>query len=119
MKRAALLIALPLLAAPSLAARPDPLAGRVAGAPQRCLGLQRAGGPDIVDARTILYREGDRIWRTGPVGNCPGLRPLTRLIVDVYGAQICRNDRFRTLDVNAIIPGPYCRFDAFTPYEKP
>lgn len=117
---AVLLLLLPLLAAQSPAPKLDPLAGRIAGRPQQCLPLQQIGGPDIVDARTILYRQGGRrIWRVSPVGHCPGLRPFTRLIVDLYGTRICRNDRFRTLDVNSTIPGPYCRFGNFTPYDRP
>lgn len=107
------------LALPLLAAKSDPLAGRVAGTPQQCVSLNSVSGPDIVNGSTILYRENARrIWRTKPVGGCPGLRPLTRLIVDVRGSDICRNDRFRTLDVNSTIPGAYCRFGDFTPFDK-
>lgn len=112
---AALALALPLLAAGS-----DPLAGRVAGAPQRCISLSATNGPSIVDARTILYTEGAgrRVWKTGPVGNCPSLEPLTTLIVDVYGGQLCRNDRFRVLTPGTSIPSAYCRFTEFTPYTR-
>jgi hypothetical protein len=115
MRTAAALLLLPLLAAKS-----DPLADRTPGRPAQCLSLPTTQGPEILDERTILYRTGrDRIWRTTPIGTCPGLRPNTRLIIDIYGGQICRNDRFRTLDVNDTIPGPYCRFGPFVPYDKP
>lgn len=115
MKRAALAVALAL---PLVAARSDPLAGRVAGPPRDCLEIARVMGPDIVDARTILYRQnGRRIWRAEVVGACPSLRPLTRLIVEPTGAQLCRNDRFRALGPNEIIPSGYCRFGRFTPYD--
>jgi hypothetical protein len=112
----------PVLAALALAlvaGKSDPLAGRVAGTPVRCIDIGRNDGPDIVDSQTILYRQsGKRIWKTGPVGECPSLRPLDTLIVDVYGGQICRNDRFRTISNGTSIPSPYCRFRDFTPYDE-
>lgn len=117
MRRAGLLVALAL---PLLAARADPLAGRIAGAPVECIDLGFNNGPQIVDAHTILYsRAGKRIWRTGPVGNCPSLRPNTTLIVEMYGSQLCHNDRFRVIEPGSIIPSMQCRFSAFTPYDKP
>lgn len=112
----------PVLAALALAlvaGKSDPLAGRVAGTPVRCIDIGRNDGPDIVDSQTILYRQsGKRIWKTGPVGECPSLRPVDTLIVDVYGGQICRNDRFRTISNGTSIPSPYCRFRDFTPYNE-
>ncbi|MEG8018176.1 hypothetical protein [Sphingomonas sp. LR55] len=70
-------------------------------------------------SQTILYRQsGKRIWKTGPVGECPSLRPLDTLIVDAYGGQLCRNDRFRTVSAGMSIPSGYCRFRDFTPYDK-
>lgn len=119
MKVAAALV-LPVALAASTGARRDPLAGRVAGEPVNCITLNRNTSPEIVDGRTILYRETERrVWRTGPVDNCPSLRPLNTLIIDVYGAQLCRNDRFRTVTPGTSIPSAYCRFDRFTPYDKP
>lgn len=117
MIRAALLV---LAAGLSVGAKRDPLAGRVAGVPSDCISLSRNTSPSIIDERTILYREsGRRIWRTGPVGTCPSLRPNTILIVEVFGAQVCRNDRFRTLLPSTSIPSGYCRFSQFTPYDRP
>ena len=117
----AVALALALTApAPAPAARDDAaaaaLAGRVAGQPVDCITLPAGTNPVIVDARTILYRQGRRIWRTGPVGACPSLTPNRILIVEPFGAQLCRNDRFRTLTPNTGIPSGFCRFDRFTPY---
>lgn len=117
--RAALLL-LPLAACAARSAERDPLAGRTAGAPVDCISLNRNTAPEIVDATTILYRETNRrVWRTGPRGECPALRPLNTLILDVYGSQLCRNDRFRVLSPNTTIPSGYCFFDRFTPYDLP
>lgn len=107
-----------LLAVLTAAARDDPLAGRVAGPPQDCVSLERVQGPDIVDARTIRYREsGRRIWRTGPVGTCTHMRSGDTLVVRVQGNQLCRGDRFSVLR-NGIGRGGICRFDRFVPYDK-
>jgi hypothetical protein len=118
--RAAVLAAVALLTVGMPGAgKSDPLAGRVAGTPVRCIDLQQLNGPEIVDSQTILYRQsGKRIWKTGPVGECASLRPFDTLIVDVYGGQLCRNDRFRTVSVGMSIPSGYCRFRDFTPYDK-
>ncbi|MBN8813902.1 MAG: hypothetical protein J0J06_00480 [Sphingomonas sp.] len=106
-------------AAPAAPAK-DPLAGRVAGAPVDCVDQARIMGPDIIDNRTILYRQSlKRIWRNDLEGTCPGLRPTATLIVEVFGSQLCRNDRFRAQEPGSIIPGPYCRLGKFTPYDLP
>lgn len=114
-------LALLALALPLVAARSDPLAGRVAGAPVDCITLSSTDGPSVVDAHTILYRRGagGTIWKTAPVGDCPSLAPLNPLIVDVWGGQLCRNDRFRVLTPGVSIPSAYCRFDRFVPYTRP
>lgn len=115
--RAASLALLPLAL---LAAKDDPLAGRIAGPPADCIDLSFVQGPQIVDRSYILYREtGRRIWRTEPVGGCSRLEPMSTLVVEVYGNRLCRNDRFRVLRPGESIPGPSCRFGPFVPYTKP
>lgn len=96
----------------------DALKDRVAGAPQDCVSNISLDGPQIIDRDTILYRDGSRVWRAELAAECPGLQPYDTIIVEVHGSQICRNDRFRTLDAGSRIPGPYCLFGKFTPYTK-
>lgn len=107
-----------LLAPLLLAARDDPLAGRVAGPPVDCIDIDFVQGPQIVDARTILYRQNARrVWRTEPVGRCTAMRPGDGLIVAIQGRRLCRNDRFRVRSpgyVNAAL----CRFGRFVPYDR-
>lgn len=122
MRAAALLVALalPLTAARSEPADPDPFAGRVAGKPARCVALRQSDGPTIAaDGVVILRRGAGRIWRANLIGPCPNLRPFNTVITEVYGGQLCRNDKFRVLEPNLSIPGPYCRFGSFTPYDLP
>lgn len=98
----------------------DPFAARVAGTPVDCVDQARIGGPDIVDARTIIYRQSlKRIWRNDLDGACPALRPTATLIIEVYGSQLCSGDRFRAQEPGMIIPGAYCRLGKFTPYDLP
>ncbi len=101
-----------------VAADHDPLAGRVAGPPQRCISLGPSDGPTIVDSQTILYRQGARIYRTGPRDSCPALRPFNTLIVEVFGGELCSGDRFRILEPGSSIPSAACLFTDFTPYTK-
>jgi hypothetical protein len=96
------------------------LAGRVAGKPVDCVDKSRIDGPQIIDAKTVIYREsGRRIWRNDLIGECPGLRPMDTLVVEIFGGQLCRNDHFRALTQGTRIPGPICRLGKFTPYDKP
>lgn len=108
-----------LMALALAATRDDPLAGRIAGPAVDCIDLDRVQGPDIVDNRTILYRESSRrIWRTGPIGACGRMRSGDGLVVELYGRRICRNDHFRVRTPGTLLGG-VCRFSSFVPYDRP
>lgn len=95
------------------------LEGRVAGAPQDCVSNTALQSPQIIDNDTILYTQGGRVWRNELPTACPNLSPYNTMIVEVHGAQLCRNDRFRVIEPGANIPGPYCLLGQFTPYTRP
>ena len=96
------------------------LAGRTAGAPQRCIDRTTAGGAQIVDDRTLIYNQsGRRLWLNTLPAACPSLRRDSLLIVQAFGAQMCQNDQFQPRQPNDIIAGPICRFGTFTPYDRP
>lgn len=94
------------------------LDGRVAGTPQDCISAMGADGPQIIDRRTMLYRQGRKVWRNDLPESCPGLDEDDLLIVEIWGSQLCRNDRFHAQERTSIIPGPSCRLGKFTPYVK-
>ena len=95
------------------------LGDRVPGTPRDCISTTDADGPQIIDGHTILYKPvGRTVWRNELTSQCPSLRPYTTLIVEVHGAQICRNDRFRVIEPGSSIPSAYCMFGKFTPYTK-
>ena len=100
------------------ATRDDPLADRVAGPAVDCIDLDRVQGPEIIDSRTVLYRQNaGRVWRTGPIGACSTMRPGDGLIVEVQGRRLCRGDRFR-VRAAGYIGGAVCRLDRFVPYDR-
>jgi hypothetical protein len=95
------------------------LADRVAGESVSCISPPSSSAAlTIVDGRTLVYREGRTLWVNRLRDECPGLRPLDTLIVEVHGSQYCRHDRFRSLQSGSSIPGPTCRLGDFTPYRR-
>lgn len=94
------------------------LAGRVAGPAENCVPARPEQALEIVDRRTITYRRGDTVWVNRLAADCPGLRPLNTLIVEVHGGQYCRGDHVRALEPGANIPGPVCLLGDFVPYRR-
>jgi hypothetical protein len=94
------------------------LAGRSAGPPQDCVPASAGDGLVARDAQTLVYRRGDTLWVNRLEAACPGLDPMSTLIVDVHSSQYCRGDRIRTLEPGRTIPGPTCLLGRFTPYRR-
>jgi hypothetical protein len=117
---------LPLLlasacAAPSAEREADlsgELAGRTAGAPQDCVGASAGSTLAPRDSRTLVYRRGDTLWVNRLAAACPGLDPMSRLVIEVHGSRYCRGDRFRAIEPGLTIPGPICSLGPFTPYRR-
>ena len=109
----------PLSRASSQADLAHELEGRVAGTPESCVATSASQGLRVVDSRTLVHRSGDTIWVNRLAEDCPGLRPLDTIIVEVRGAQYCRGDRVRGLSPGTTIPGPICPLGDFVPYRRP
>lgn len=93
------------------------LAGRSAGEPADCVHSTAGSSLSAVNSETIVYRTAGAVWVNRLDGACPGLRPLTTLIVEpASSGRYCRLDRFRTLEPGGGIPGPTCVLGRFTPY---
>lgn len=125
----ALIAALSGCAAPGVADRTEAaqrlaseLAGYRQGDTQDCLPttLDKVS-PRIVDDRTIVYsRTRSEKWVSTLPTACPGLRPTSTLIVQRFGSQTCRLDRFQTIEPGlSNIPGPICTFGTFVRYDRP
>jgi hypothetical protein len=95
------------------------LEGRTAGKPQSCISASFSTGPEIIDDKTILYREvGRTVWRNDLIGPCPSLAPMETIAIEIHGGQICHNDRFRVIPFGGGIPSAPCRLGKFVPYKK-
>jgi hypothetical protein len=94
------------------------LAGRTAGAPQRCVPTRPSDSLRIVDAQTVIYGSGQTVWVNRPASTCPGMDQMDVLVVDLIGSQYCRGDRVRTIDPVTKIPGPSCILGDFVPYRR-
>ncbi len=94
------------------------LAGRSAGPPEECVSASSVGSLVPRDSRTLVYRSGDTIWVNRLAADCPGLRPMSSLIVEAHGSSYCRGDRFRAAEPGSSIPGPACVLGSFTPWRR-
>ena len=95
------------------------LAGRAAGAAQNCISANQNQAFQAVDRSTLVLRASDAIWVNRLGGNCPGLRPMSTIIVETFSGQYCRGDRFRTIEAGSSIPGATCVLAEFVPYRAP
>jgi hypothetical protein len=97
------------------------LQGKVAGAPQSCLPNYRANDMTVIDERTILFREGSRVWRNDIPGGCTGLgRPGTALVTRQFGGSgLCRGEIAQVVDtVTGTFVGS-CSLGDFVPFTGP
>ena len=94
------------------------LGGRSAGAPQNC--VPAAAGDSLVarDSQTLVYRRGDTIWVNRLAAPCPGLNPMSTLVVEVHGSSHCRGDPVRAVEPGRSLPGPICLLGSFTPWRR-
>lgn len=95
------------------------LAGKVAGAPVKCLPSFRTNDMSIIDDNTILFRDGrNRVYRNDPPGGCSpmggaGYTLVTRSIT----GQMCRGDIVRVVDLSSKITAGSCSLGDFIPHE--
>lgn len=75
--------------------------------------------PHIIDSRTIAYGFGRTVYVNHLPAECPGLRPLETMVIEVYGGNYCRGDRFHTVSPGSTIPGPTCLLSDWVPYRRP
>ena len=120
------LAALTLMLGSCAAPQPEPqqgppheLAGRSAGAPQRCVLIVAAESlrPSDNDRLTLLYGNGRTIWANNLGRQC-GFRYDDVLVTEPIGAYYCRGDLVRSFDRYSRIPGPACVLSDFVPYSR-
>jgi hypothetical protein len=99
----------------------DALAGRVAGAPVKCITTYRADDMQIIDDWTILFKDGRTIYLQNPRGGCPGIGNHRNILVSrpMPSSQLCGGDIQHLFDPTSGIGGGACVFSDFVPYTKP
>ncbi|MEO8547215.1 MAG: hypothetical protein ABI422_02485 [Sphingomicrobium sp.] len=95
------------------------LAGRVAGPVKTCIPSNSSANLRVIDSRTLAYESGRTLWVNRLDSSCPGIAPLSTLIVDAGVGEYCRGDRVRGLQPGEIIPGPPCALQNWTRYRRP
>ena len=107
--------------APQTSAPPgrSDLAGRVAGAPQRCVMIERdeALHVDEGNRHTLLYGHGRRIWANNLGPNC-GFDRGDVLVIRPIGSNYCKGDLVRSFDPVSRFPGTSCILGDFVPYTR-
>lgn len=93
------------------------LSGHVEGKSVECIDPKMVDGPQIIDHTALLYRRAGTIYKAKIIGPCPSLEEGNTVINDIYGGQLCRNDKFRLLAPGEHIPSAYCRLGGFTEYK--
>jgi hypothetical protein len=93
-------------------------AGRVAGESERCVPARRSGGLEVAGGQTLIYRSGDTIWVNRLANRCPGLHPVSNLMVEMNGPKYCRGDRLRVTEPQADVAGAMCVLGDFVPYRR-
>jgi hypothetical protein len=94
------------------------LAGRVAGAPRRCLPHPQNSQIVAVNANTVAYRDGSTIWVSHTEGSCANLQSGYTLVVKSFGfSGPCRGDVAQVVDRSGMTGGS-CFFGDFVPYGR-
>ncbi len=112
-------------AVPAGAARSGPdaqlanlLKGRVAQQPVRCITVSQNETPRIISGRAIVWRVGQRLYVNRLRARAETLNDDDILITEIYGGQLCRNDRVRPLNRGSTIPRAALLLSDFTPYVR-
>lgn len=95
------------------------LAGRTAGAPQRCVTIQQNEALRLGADRVVLYGGGRTLWVNRLPEGCAGMKRNDILVVEPVGGSYCRGDRVRSVDPINRLPGPGCRLNDFVPFSRP
>ena len=95
------------------------IAGRVAGAAERCVLTSQSEGFRAANRNTLLLRRGKSIWVNQLKDGCGGFGQWDVLVTEPLGTQHCEGDLVRSFDPVSKIPGPTCQLGAFIPYTRP
>jgi len=97
------------------------LDGRVAGQPVRCVKSDLTTSPIAIDDRTILFKDGPRIWRNDLKGgiNCGDLGARKSLMTTDRSVRVCNGDTMHIVDLSDGEGVGGCVLGDFVPYMRP
>jgi hypothetical protein len=98
---------------------PVELAGRVAGAPERCVSIDQLEALRASDSNrhVLLYGSGRTLW-ANQLGRSCGFGRDDVLVTEPIGSRHCRGDIVRSIDRYSRIPGPSCILGDWVPYRR-
>ena len=95
------------------------LQGRTEGPPVSCIPNFRGNSRiEVIDAQTLLFRDGSTVYVQRPVGRCDRLDDGYALVNRKVGNQICSGDINELIDFTTGIYGGSCVYGPFVPYRK-
>ena len=93
------------------------LAGKTAGAPQKCLSTLRSNDMTVIDEHTILFRDGRTTYVNNTLGECNQLgRSGYAMVTRNVGPQLCRGDIVNVTDTMSGMTVGSCAIGDFIPY---
>jgi hypothetical protein len=94
------------------------LAGRVPGETRRCVATSVITSAIGIDDRTMLFRDGPRIWRTELQGSmeCGKIGKQSFIHTESAANRMCSGEHLEFSDGGVL---GSCVFGEFTPYTKP
>lgn len=96
------------------------LAGRVEGAPVKCLMLSQIRSSRIIDRIGILYEtSGGKLYLNRPRSGASSLDWTDILLTETHGPQLCSIDIVRLVDRSAGFQTGFVGLGDFVPYTKP
>lgn len=98
------------------------VAGKVAGAPIKCLPSYNQNDMTVIDDQTIAYRQGSsRVYINHMENSCPGLGGASTVLVtrSIGTSETCRGDIAQVVDTSSRMMVGSCAFGDFIPYAKP
>jgi hypothetical protein len=107
---------------PAAQAKLDQLiAGRVAGEPVRCVKTEKTRSPIGIDDRTMLFRDGPRLWRNDLEAGyrCSELGMNKSLFTLNKNYQLCRGNNVYIVDMKDGSTTGSCVLGNFVLYTKP
>jgi hypothetical protein len=99
--------------------QPPSLAGRTAGAGQRCVVIEQSEPLRVSesDPHVLLYGNGKTIWANQLQSGC-NFHHGDTLVSQPIGSSHCRGDLVRSVDPFTHIQGPSCLLGDFIPYTR-